>query len=99
MGDVALQSLPSSPLVRLGGLVACPYGRENRNEEKEAMVRNLFRRERKASSDPDGKRFSPDIDLKDLVTSRTRRTLDSLLPGREEEVGNPLGEESRDMGD
>ncbi|KAG0721331.1 hypothetical protein GWK47_046701 [Chionoecetes opilio] len=60
------------------------------NEEKEAMVRNLFRRERKGLKRLDGKRFSPDIDLKDLVPSRTRRTLDNLLPGREEEVGTLL---------
>ena len=51
------------------------------------MVRKLFRREGKGLKRMDGKIFSPDIELKDLMTSRTRRTLDSLFSGREEEVG------------
>ncbi|KAG0721536.1 hypothetical protein GWK47_046267 [Chionoecetes opilio] len=69
-------------------LVALSFMDERMRRRK--MVRNLFRRERKGLKRLDGKRFYPDIDMKELVTSRTRKTLDSLLPGREEEVGTLL---------
>ncbi|KAG0718962.1 hypothetical protein GWK47_051478 [Chionoecetes opilio] len=91
MADVALKAFRRHLWYVSEDLVALSFMDERiSNEEKEAMVRNLFRRERKGLKRLDGKRFSPDIDLKDLVTSRTRRTLDSLLPGREEEVGTLL---------
>ncbi|KAG0714114.1 hypothetical protein GWK47_014766 [Chionoecetes opilio] len=91
VADVALKAFRRHLWYVPEDLVALSFMDErNSNEEKEAMVRSLFRRERKGLKRLDGKRFSLDIYLKDLVTSRTRRTLDSLLPGREEEVGTLL---------
>ncbi|KAG0721678.1 hypothetical protein GWK47_045974 [Chionoecetes opilio] len=91
VADVALKAFRRHLWYVSEDLVALSFMDERiSNEEKEAIVRNLFRRERKGLKRLDGKRFSPDTNLKDLVTSRTRRTLDSLLPGREEEVGTLL---------
>ena len=64
------------------------------SEEKDAMVRNLSRCERKGLKRLDRKRLSPEVDLMNLVTSRTRKALDSFLPGREEDVGALLKKSS-----
>ncbi|KAG0717584.1 hypothetical protein GWK47_054110 [Chionoecetes opilio] len=66
-------------------------------EEKETMVRNLFRRKKEKA--PSGRREEalPDIDLKDPVTSGLGGP-GSLFSRTEEEMGNPWGR-VRDMGD
>ena len=87
VADIALKAFRRHLWYVSEDLVALSFMDERiSNEEKKAMVRNLFRRERKGLKRLDGKRFSPDIDLEDLVTSKTRRALHSLLPGRDEEV-------------
>ena len=67
------------------------------SEEKDAMVRNLSRCERKGLKRLDRKRLSPEVDLMNLVTSRTRKALDSFLPGREEDVGALLKKSSETL--
>ncbi|KAG0715680.1 hypothetical protein GWK47_011409 [Chionoecetes opilio] len=69
VADVALKAFRRHLWYVSEDLVALSFMDERiSNEEKEAMVRNLFRRERKGLKRLDGKKFSPDIDLKDLVT-------------------------------